>query len=425
VLNGDTGDVACDSYHKIQEDIDLIKNLGTKYYRFSLSWSRILPDGTLASINEKGIDYYNRLIDGLLAAGITPFVTIYHWDLPQPLQDIGGWLNESIIGRFNDYSKLCFEKFGDRVKWWITFNEPLVFVWKGHGEGEHAPGVKDPVNSTFKAAHNVIRSHTVAWRTYDSLFRSKQQGKVGITYNIHWYEPKNRDNPDDVEASERAMQFQLGWFTNPIFGNGDYPDILKAQLEMKANEFGIPESPLPKFTEEEKRLNRGTGDFFGYNYYSTRLVSKQKDHKVHDSEGALMDVLIETDDSWSGSASSWLYVVPWGLRRALNWIKDHYGNPPLYITENGISDDTGTLDDQQRVNYFKSHINEVLKAVKLDDCNVKGYTAWSLIDNFEWARGYSERFGLHHVDFTDPKRKRTPKASFTFYKQVVKDNGFP
>jgi len=194
---------------------------------------------------------------------------------------------------------------------------------------------------------------------------------------------------------------------------------------LKAKEFGMSESPLPKFTEEEKRLNRGTWDFFGYNYYSTRLVSKYTEPQSPDAEGAFMDVLIEIDDKWSRGASDWLYVVPWGLRRVLNWIKDHYGNPPVYITENGISDSTGTLDDQDRVSYYRAHINEVLKAVRLDDCDVKGYTAWSLMDNFEWAKGYSERFGLHHVDFSDPSRKRTPKASVSFYQQIIKDNGFP
>jgi lactase-phlorizin hydrolase len=425
VLAGDTGDVACDSYHKLSEDIELIKQLGTTEYRFSLSWSRLLPDGTTKVVNPAGLAYYNRLIDGLLGAGVAPVVTLYHWDLPQALQDIGGWVNEELVARFNDYARVCFENFGDRVKRWITFNEPLCTTWLGHGIGVHAPGVKDPVGSTFKVAHTIIKAHATAWRTYDKDFRAAQKGQVGITYNVDWSEPKDPNETEDVEACERMTQFKLGWFANAIFGNGDYPAIMKAQLGKKAKQLGLPESPLPQFTEEEKRFNRGTWDFFGLNYYTTRIVSKLSTPEPPTSEAALMDACAETDPTWKRGASDWLYVVPWGLRGIINWVKYNYGNPPIYITENGTSDNSGTLDDQHRVDYYRSHINEVLKAIRLDDCNVIGYTAWSLIDNFEWAMGYSERFGLHHVDYTDPERKRTPKASAAFYSKVIKDNGFP
>jgi len=221
------------------------------------------------------------------------------------------------------------------------------------------------------------------------------------------------------------MQFKLGWFGNPIFGNGDYPDLLKAQVAMKAKQYGLSESPMLKFSEEEMRFNRGASDFFGLNHYTTRYVSKLTKNDDTQSDGEILDVAFETDPSWKGSASAWLYVVPWGIRRVINWIKERYGNPIIYITENGFSDSTGTLDDQDRISYYRLYINEVLKAVRLDGCNVRGYTAWSLMDNFEWAQGYSERFGLHHVDYKDPNRKRTAKASASFFKKVIKDNGFP
>jgi lactase-phlorizin hydrolase len=425
VDGGDTGDVACDSYHKYEEDIKLIKALGTSHYRFSVSWSRVLPNGTTTIINEKGIDYYNNVIDALLKAGIKPFVTLYHWDLPQPLQDIGGWTNPKLVEYFDDFARLCFARFGDRVKFWITFNEPLCTTFLGHGNGEHAPGIKDPLGSTFAVAHTIIRAHARAWHSYDRDFRSKQAGKVGITMVTQWAEPKDPNNPDDVEAAERVMQFKMGWFTNPIFGNGDYPAILKAQLAQKAKTFGLPASPLPVFTEEEKRYNRGTYDFFGFNHYTTRLASRPAEPQAPDSEAALMDVLEEVDPSWKCAASKWLYSVPWGIRRTLCWVKDHYGNPPVYITENGFSDSTGTLDDQDRIDYYRQYINEVLKAISLDGCDVRGYMAWSLMDNFEWARGYSEHFGLHQVDFSNPLRPRTPKASAKYYAEVVHANGFP
>lgn len=427
VLNGDTGDIACDSYHKYEEDISMLKQLGVSHYRFSLSWARILPNGTTEKINEKGIDYYNRLINGLLAAGITPVVTIYHWDHPQALEDVGGWRNSRIVDQFNDYARLCFASFGDRVKFWITFNEPLCTSWLGHGVGEHAPGIKDPLSSPFQVAHNLIRSHTKAWHTYDKEFRTKQAGRVGITLNIDWTEPKDWLNPADVEASERLVQLKLGVFANPIFGNGDYPAILKAQLASKAKQLGLPGSILPHFTAEEIRLNRGSSDFFGLNHYTTRIGSRPTDPPQEQtiSDAALVDVHEELDPKWKKSGSRWLYVVPFGIRRVLNWIRDHYGNPVVYITENGVSDNTGTLDDQHRVEFYRSYINEVLKAIRLDGCDVRGYTAWSLMDNFEWARGYSERFGLFHVDFSDPKRPRKAKASAAAYTAIIRQNGFP
>lgn len=424
VLNGDTAEVACDSYHRYQRDVAMLKELGVSYYRFSLSWARILPDGKAESVNKKGIEYYNRLIDALLSAGVQPYVTLYHWDHPQALEDAGGWRNPQMADNFNDYARTCFEAFGDRVKFWLTFNEPSVTCWLGHGIGEHAPGIKDPLSSPFQAGHTIIRAHSKAFHTYDKEFRSKQNGKVGITLNVWWSEPKDWLNPDDVEASERLMEFRLGVFANPIFGNGDYPALLKALFAKKAKELGLTQSPLQQFTKEEILLNRGSSDFFGLNYYTTRYVSKPTTVLPPTSEAALVDVLEEADPQWPTSGSEWLIVVPWGLRRLLNYIRDHYGNPIVHITENGVSDRTGTLEDDHRIEYYKTHINEVLKAIRIDGCDVRGYTAWSLMDNFEWARGYSERFGFYQVDFTDPERKRTPKRSAAFYTDIIRKNGF-
>jgi len=426
VENGDNGDVACDSYHKFADDIQLMKNLGLKHYRFSISWTRILPDGTTKVINQKGIDYYNKVIDGLIAAGIKPMVTLYHWDLPQPFQDEGGWPNPKLADYFNEYARVCFKSFGDRVKSWITFNEPICTCWLGYGNGEHAPGIKDPLNSPFKAAHTLLRAHAKAYHTYDKEFRPTQKGECGITINSDWYEPLDSKNPEDVATAEKLRQFKFGWYANPIFGeSGDYPEVMKQQLEKKSKLLGLPESPLPSFTEEEKKMLKGSSDFFGLNHYTTRLVSPVKEQPTElKSEAALVDAKEETDPSWTRTGSAWLYIVPWGLRRLLCWIKKTYKNPPIIITENGCSDRRNDKDDQERVNYYRRYIDEVLKAVKLDGVDVKGYTAWSLIDNFEWANGYSERFGLHFVDFSDPKRPRTPKSSAKFYSEVIKNNGF-
>jgi len=428
IVNGDSGDVACDSYHKYEEDIELLKTMNVSHYRFSLSWPRILPDGTIHSINEKGIAYYNLLIDGLLKAGIQPVVTLYHWDLPQALQDSGGWANDNILEHFEAYARLCFESFGDRVKLWITINEPSVVVWFGHGSGEHAPGIEDPFKTIFLVAHNLIRSHTKAYHCYDKEFRKSQRGKIGITLNSSWPEPKDKGQMSDLEASELAIQVYLGWYANPIFGtDGDYPDVFKAVVEAICLKTGMPASNLPDFTCAEKTLNKGSSDLLGLNYYTTRLVSLATEEPTDPSElneSEIFGVKEETDPSWQRGESKWLYSVPWGLRELLKWIKSSYNNPDVFITENGFSDGDGNLEDTARVDYLKSHINNVLKAIDLDGCNITGYTAWSLLDNFEWARGYTERFGLHYVDFSDPGRPRKPKQSAQFYSNIIKSNGF-
>jgi len=428
VRNNATGDVACDSYNRHKEDVAIMKDLGVNFYRFSISWSRILSDGTINTINEAGIDYYNRVINDLITAGITPMVTLYHWDLPQALQDKGGWQNEIIIQHFNDYARICFERFGDRVKLWLTFNEPWVVSYLGHGNAVFAPGIYGPDIITYIVTHNIIKSHAAAWHTYDQQFRATQNGRISITLDIDWKEPLT-SNPEDVAAADRAIEFKLGWFANPILVNGDYPEVMKNYVAAKSAMEGLSVSRLPAFTTEEKLWIKGTFDYLGINHYSSVLVS----HKAHGTEWPGWDfdrdVEEQYDPTWPTSGSEWLRVVPWGLRKLLVWIKDHYGNPEVIITENGVSDppeEFGSLNDQLRVNFYRDYINNVLKAVKVDGCNVIGYTAWSLMDNFEWNEGYTATFGLHYIDFAnDPTLERKPKASAAFYKQLVTDNGWP
>lgn len=428
VLNGDTADIACDSYHRYGEDIKLVKELGCSQYRFSLSWPRILPEGTTKNINQKGVIYYKKVIDGLLAEGIQPVVTLYHWDLPQALHERGGWTDERIIDWFADYADFCFRTFGDKVKYWITFNEPAVFIWDGYGMARAPPKINDPLRSPFIIAHHVIKAHTKAYHIYDDNYRSEQRGQIAITLNTEWHEPKDSTNPSDLEASETIMQLKFGWYAQPIFGDGDYPEILKTKIKRLGELAGKEGSPLPEFTEEEKTMNKGTSDFFGLNHYTTIRVT-QSDSEPELSRsieecGQLVGVIEDRSPEWIRAASSWLYIVPFGMRKLLNWIKEKYSNPKVYITENGVSDSTGTLDDIQRESYIKDYLREVLKAINEDGCSVIGYTLWSLTDNFEWDVGYTERFGIHHVDFNDPERKRTKKQSAIFYAKVVKNNGF-
>ncbi|CAG0894932.1 unnamed protein product [Darwinula stevensoni] len=440
----DTGDVACDSYHKMSEDVMLLVDMEVSRityqftrayilvdrYRFSISWPRILPAGT-GDINQAGIDYYNDLIDALIAEGIEPMVTLYHWDLPQALEDRGGWLSPESHDWFVEYARVCFEAFGDRAKLWITFNEPWVVAWMGYGTGGGAPGHSDaPGEKTYQAGRNILLAHAKTYRMYQEEFFASQGGRVGITLNTNYHGPLNPADPEDVAAAARQMEFDLGWFADPVYF-GNYPQTMIDKIGEKSEAQGYPESRLPAFTAEEQEMLAGSSDFFGLNTYTSSYAN----NLVHDSEcvsyACDSDTQISSDPSWYGTGSDWLKLYPQGMRKLLNYIKDRYGNPEVIITENGSSDRAGNLDDALRIYQLKHYINNILKGsftpsvpVLLDGCNVTGYTAWSLMDNLEWSSGFSQKFGLHFVDFEDPERPRTPKASSRFFRQLIRDNGF-
>ncbi|KAI8790277.1 lactase-phlorizin hydrolase [Biomphalaria glabrata] len=425
IVNNDTGDVTCDSYHKYKEDVQLLKNLGITHYRFSISWSRVMADGTPNTIKEAGLQYYSNVIDELLANNIQPMITLYVWDLPQALQDKGGWLNASIQENFVEYSRLCFQRFGDRVKKWLTFNEPPIIAINGYGDGDMAPGHKDPGSGVYIVGHNVILAHAKTYRMYELEFKTLQKGEVGIIINLDWPEPLDALNVEDMDVTERSINFYGGWFGHPIFINGDYPEVMKERIAERSKSQGLLHSRLPEFTDEEKHIINGSADFFGLNFYTSVYVTNDPQvpsnppNYYNDEE-----IRSETAPNWIGSGSSWLKVTPFGIRKILNWLKYNYNNVPVYITENGISDRNGTLHDWHRVHYYRLYLSEVLKAMKLDGCNVKGFTAWALMDNLEWDQGFNEKFGLHYVNFSDPSLPRIPKASAQFYKTLIADNGF-
>ncbi|XP_051820820.1 cytosolic beta-glucosidase-like [Antechinus flavipes] len=425
VFRNQTADVACGSYTLWEEDLKCIKQLGLTHYRFSLSWSRLLPDGTTGFINQKGIDYYNKMINDLLANGITPVVTLYHFDFPQPLEDQGGWKTGAIIEVFDAYARFCFGTFGDRVKLWITINEPNILALFAYEKGMFPPGVPNPGIGAYQAVHNMIKAHAKAWHSYDSLFRKKQNGQVSVALFSPWVAPANPTSVADQEAAKRAMVLALDSFAKPIFIDGDYPAELKSRVAAMSKKQGYPSSRLPEFTDEEKKMIKGTADFFAVQYYTASLAKHRENSGGEPSLLNDIEVEVFPDPSWQVSfPGSWIYVVPWGLRELLKYIKDTYNNPVIYITENGFPQgDPAPLDDTQRWEYFRQTIQELYKAIHLDKVNLQLYCVWSLLDNFEWTAGYSNKFGLYQVDFENPALPRVPYKSAMEYAKVIQNNG--
>ncbi|KAF7655337.1 hypothetical protein LDENG_00057450 [Lucifuga dentata] len=420
VFGEQNGDVACNSYELWDKDLECIQQLGLTHYRLSLSWARLLPDGTTQHVNQKGVQYYNKVIDDLLACNVTPMVTLYHSDLPQALQDQGGWKSPSMASLFNSYAQFCFQTFGDRVKLWITINEPYVCAKFGHEDGIHAPGLKEPGIAAYLVGHNMLRAHAMAWHSYNTFYRPKQKGAVSLAINSDWVEPLHPGCTEDIAATERFLAFTLGWFTWPVFVTGDYPEMMRAAIDAQSEKLGYSGgSRLPSFSQDEPPI-LGTADFFALNYYTSRKV------KPGGGCGQMLcmksdrDAEEVLDPSWPICGISWLAVVPHGLRKLLKYIMDNFNNPEIYITENGFAQ-VGPLqmEDVQRCEFYKDTILEVAKAITDNGVNVRGYFAWSLLDNFEWADGFSVRFGLFHVDVSDTQRIQTIYRSGQEYAKMI------
>ncbi|PCH44890.1 glycoside hydrolase family 1 protein [Wolfiporia cocos MD-104 SS10] len=415
ISDGSSGDVATDSYRLYKEDIELLKFYGVKAYRFSLSWSRIIPiGGRNDPTNPEGITFYSTLIDELLKNNITPYVTLYHWDLPQGLHDrYGGWLNkEEIVKDYVNYAKICYTAFGDRVKNWITFNEPWCISCLGYQKGVFAPGHKSGTEPWI-VAHNVILSHAYAVKLYREEFKAVQGGQIGITLDCHWQLPYD-ESPENIEAARRGIDFKLGRFADPIY-KGYYPDRVKAVIGDR----------LPQFTAEEIAVVKGSSDFFGLNTYTSQIVQDGGDDET---TGFVKIGFTRPDGSQLGTQAhvSWLQTYPPGFRSLLNYLWETY-QKPIYVTENGftVKDESkisldNALHDAPRVEYFNGYAEAMLQAVTEDGVPVKGYFAWSLLDNFEWADGYETRFGVTYVDYAT--QKRSPKLSGMFLKQWFADH---
>jgi len=403
VLNGDNGNVACDHYHRYKDDVALIKSLEIPCYGFTVAWTRIQPTGS-GAVNHKGLDFYSRLVDELLAAGITPKTTLFHWDLPQALQETAGWTNRDTADRFADYARIVFDHLADRVKMWATHNEPWVSAFLGYATGVHAPGICD-YSQAYQAAHHLLLSHGKAVQ----MFRQGgYEGKIGLILNLNGLIPAS-DDERDVAATQRVHDETHALFLDPVF-KGSYPQALfdyigVHQPKIHANDLDVIQQPI---------------DFLGLNYYNTDLVS-------FDIFGGLNKAHLTpySAPGWGRTEMNW-GIHPTGLKNEVLYIKENYGNPELYLTENGcalpdIPDKNGFVKDWDRIRFLQAHIQALHEAVQ-DGANVQGYFVWSIFDNFEWERGYGQRFGIVRVDFET--LQRIPKQSSYWYRELIARNGF-
>ncbi|EOA26977.1 hypothetical protein CARUB_v10023074mg [Capsella rubella] len=427
------GDVALDFYHRYKDDIKLMKEINMDSFRFSISWSRIIPTGKLKDgVNKEGVQFYKDLIDELLANDIQPSMTLYHWDHPQSLDDeYGGFLSPKIVEDFRDFARVCFEELGDKVKMWTTINEPYIMAIAGYDNGNKAPGrcsswvneisqAGDSSTEPYIVSHNTLLAHATAVDEFRKCKKISHDSKIGIVLAPIWHEPYNSDSDDDKDAVERALAFEIGWHLDPLI-YGDYPETVKKYAGDK----------LPLFTTEQSQLLKGSTDFVGINYYTARFATLLDDIDP-EKPRCKTDNLVErklADHSGhiigNGVGSGLILSYPEGLRKVLNYVKDKYNNIPVYIKENGIHEtDDGTrpreeiLNDTFRIDYFKAHFEALHNAIVKDGCDVRGHYAWSMMDNFEWEHGYTVRFGLYYVDYADGL-KRYPKDSAKWFKKFL------
>jgi beta-glucosidase len=397
VENGETGDVASDHYHHLSEDLDLLVRLGVSAYRFSVSWPRVLPVGVGAA-NEPGLAFYDRLVDGLLERQIEPMLTLYHWDLPQALQDRGGWTNPDMVEWFADYAGLLADRFGDRVTHWLTLNEPQVFAFTGNAHGVHAPGLRD-WPTALRVADVALRAHAAAG---SRIRAAAPSARIGASINVNFVDPAS-DGEADRAAAARHSALNHGWFLDPLFGRG-YPSLA---MEAHAAAGHLDDLDLPP-------PPAGDLDFLGLNYYTREVIASDPSAPFGTTGAAVPDVE-RTTMGWE--------VYPDGLRQVLLRLHRDYAPPAILVTENGAAfpdpepDRDGPVPDDQRRRFLERHVSATADAMA-QGVPVSGFYVWSLLDNFEWAKGYSQRFGIVHVDYAT--LRRTLKGSGEWYASLVR-----
>ncbi|KAG5580631.1 hypothetical protein H5410_051258 [Solanum commersonii] len=430
IFDASTADVAADFYHRYKEDIQLLKQVGLRAFRMSISWSRILPYGKVSKgVNPEGIKFYNNVFNELIANGITPFVTLFHWDTPQTLEDeYKGFLSSKIAKDYGDFVDICFKEFGDRVKHWITLNEPLSYSMNGYTKGTFAPGrcskyvgnctEGNSATEPYIVAHNLLLAHATAVKIYRDKYQKSQKGKIGVTLVTHMFVPKI-NTPQGLKAPLRALDFMLGWFLDPIT-YGDYPASMRAMVGRR----------LPRFTVEESKLVKGSMDFLGVNYYTTYyaspLLSVNKVNLSYTTDNhADLSPLKDGKPIGTPTALDWLFIYPKGIYGLMLHIKEKYNNPPIYITENGMAEANNStmslkesLNDDMRIKYYEGHLWFLSKAIKAG-ANVKGHFVWSFLDDYEWDAGFTVRFGLTFVDYKNGLKRYHKKSSYWYKKFLL------
>ena len=407
---GDTGDIACDHYHRLEEDLDLMADLGLQAYRFSVAWPRVQPDG-IGGVNQKGLDFYRRLVDGLRLRNIEPMLTLYHWDLPQALEDKGGWTSRETCERFAEYTGIVYEALSDSVPYWITLNEPWVASWLGHAYGVHAPGKTDP-NAALSAAHHLLLGHGLAMERMRS---AGDDNELGVTLNLHPARP-GRDRDADREAATRVDGQANRLYLDPLF-RGAYPeDVFSYYREHGADLSFVRDGDLDKISAPI--------DFLGVNYYFRHTVRDAPEETLSQVPFSDLQARPIIPHAGEKTAMGWP-VEPEGLTQMLVRIKEEYADVPIYVTENGRAvhdyvDPEGEVKDEERLSYLDAHFRAAGEAMARG-VDLRGYMVWSFLDNFEWAEGYSKRFGLVFVDYATGKR--VPKASARWYSEVIRRNG--
>jgi beta-glucosidase len=414
VYRGDTGDIACDQYHRLEEDLDLMVNLGIQAYRFSVAWPRVQPEGS-GPADLRGIEYYRRLVDGLRSRSIEPMLTLYHWDLPQALEDLGGWTSRETSRRFAEYAGMVYEALADSVEFWITLNEPWVSAWKGYGMGVNAPGHKD----TFKAlaaTHHLLLGHGFALECMRSLGHSGNQ--LGVTLNLSAVRPATEEAAD-IEAAQRVDGNANRLYLDPIF-RGSYPEDMLEHYASESDFAFVREGDLEKISQPL--------DFLGVNYYfRNTVVDGRRNSELATAERyADLDAATVLSPGVEKTAMEWP-VEPDGLTELLVRLHEEYTRIPIYITENGCAvydyvDPEGDVDDEERVAFLDAHFRAAHAAIE-QGVDLRGYMVWSLLDNFEWAEGYSKRFGIVFVDYGT--QRRIPKMSARWYREVIGRNSLP
>ena len=410
VHHGDTGDIACDHYHRLEEDLDLMADLGLQMYRFSVAWPRVQPEGS-GPTNQRGLDFYRRLVDGLRQRSIEPMLTLYHWDLPQALEDRGGWTSRETSERFAEYAGIVYEALSDEVGFWLTLNEPWVSAWMGYGLGAHAPGYRDS-GKALAATHHLLLGHGLAM---ERMRYAGDGNQLGVTLNLHPGHPSRNTLPDR-EAARRADGQAVRLYLDPLF-HGQYPeDLFSYYQELGADLSFVRDGDLQKISAPI--------DFLGINYYFTHTVREAPIELGKSIPFADLGARPVIPHASEKTAMGWP-VEPEGLLGMLVRIKDEYANLPIYVTENGRAvddyiDPEGGVDDEERISYLESHFRAAHEAIERG-VDLRGYMVWSFLDNFEWAEGYSKRFGIVFVEYGT--QRRVPKASARWYAGVIRRNG--